>query len=164
MKIIGKLYCFTIFFLGLCGTLAAAPAARTIAVWSFDNNSMAASGELDFLRQSLADTLLAEFAKEPGLRLVEREQLQKVLEEQKLASSELVSEADRLKLGRIAGATHMAFGSFMEMGGQVRIDVRVVEVETSLVKASADATTSLGEAEQALQGLAQKLAANLTAP
>jgi TolB-like protein len=132
----------------------------SLAVWDFDNNSMA-GGDLDYLSKASSEMLLANLAQNPSIHLVERVNLRQALEEQHLGSSELASEESRLKLGRIAGANHMAFGSYVAMAGMVRIDVRVVDVETSLVKFSENAITAPQDVANNLQTIAQHMAAKL---
>lgn len=156
------------YLLSGCATLTheapntSIPATKTItlAVWDFDNNAMA-GGEFDYLSQALSEAVLINLSQTPGIRLLERVKLHKVLEEQHMGSSQLASEESRLKLGRISGANHMAFGSFMTMGNQIRIDVRVVDVETSQVKFSEDAVSSVKDAITHMPVIAQHIAAKL---
>lgn len=148
--------------LGLWSALPhAEPRQPTIAVWDFDNASVLSSAHLNYLRSALSEMLLNDLAQSSGIRLVERVRLREVLEEQKLGASELTSQDTRLRLGRIAGAGTMVFGSYMAMGGQIRVDVRVVDVETSLIKLTEQATgppTSMAkEIHRIAQAIAMKL-------
>jgi hypothetical protein len=59
--------------------------------------------------------------------------LNRVLEELHLGSSALADEQTRLKLGKLVGARLMVFGGYQVFGGQMRIDLRLVEVETGKV-------------------------------
>jgi curli biogenesis system outer membrane secretion channel CsgG len=131
--------------------------ASVLAVWDFDNNSMA-GGELDYLSKALSEMLLTNLSQTSNIRLVERVNLRQALEEQHLSTSQLASEETRLKLGKIAGANLMAFGSYMAMGSQIRIDVRVVDVETSQIKFSENVNTSSQDAAKQMQTLAQAIA------
>lgn len=145
----------------LSAALDAAARPVTVAVWDFDDNSFASSADSDYLRRGLSEMLLADLAGVPGLKLVERVHLRDALEEQRLGASNLVSEEDRLRLGRIVGASTMVFGSFMVVGSQVRVDVRAVDVETSLVKFTRDATTAVPALPEAIHHIAQALAAGI---
>jgi curli biogenesis system outer membrane secretion channel CsgG len=141
-------------------TAATSTATLNLAVWDFDNNSMTGS-DVDYLSKALSEMLLTGLAQTPGIRLVERVNLRQALEEQNLGNSQLASEESRLKLGRLVGANHMAFGSYVAMGAQIRIDVRVVDVETSLVKFSEDAITPPSDVAKHMQTIAQHLAGKL---
>jgi curli biogenesis system outer membrane secretion channel CsgG len=132
----------------------------TLAVWDFDNNSPS-GGEFDYLGKTLSEELLTHLSSSANIKLVEREHLRQVLEEQHLSASQLASEKTRLRLGHLAGANYMAFGSYIEMGGQIRIDVRVVDVETSQVKVSDNVNATPQDAAQKMQALAQNIAAQL---
>jgi curli biogenesis system outer membrane secretion channel CsgG len=171
-KTIGYGFCLILcYLLSGCATQPREPLATqattsarplVLAAWDFDNNSMA-GGELDYLSKALSEMLLTNLAQTSNIRLVERVNLRQTLEEQSLSSSQLASEESRLKLGRIAGANLMAFGSYMAMGGQIRIDVRVVDVETSQIKVSDSTNATPQDAAQQMQTLAQTIAAQLGA-
>ncbi len=62
--------------------------------------------------------------------LVEREHIHPLIEEIELSENAVVDPASTLQKGRLLGARVMAFGSFAVLGPNVRIDVRIVDVET----------------------------------
>jgi curli biogenesis system outer membrane secretion channel CsgG len=86
-----------------------------------------------------------------GYRVVERQRLLALLEELHLGSTALVDESTRLRLGRICGARWMVFGGFQTIGGQVRMDLRLVEVETGKVLKAAQRTVPSGSLPQELE-------------
>ena len=55
------------------------------------------------------------------------------MEELKLGSSSLADEDTRLKLGRLSGARLMVFGGYQIIGSRMRLDLRLVEVETGKI-------------------------------
>src|SRR4051812_48202211 len=63
-------------------SLAHAAESKVVTVLYFDNNSD--RRELDVLRKGLADMLVTDLAAVEGLQVVEREKLQKLLDEMKL--------------------------------------------------------------------------------
>lgn len=131
-----------------------------LAIWDFDNNSMS-GGDIDYLSKALSEILLNQLSQTSSIHLVERINLRQALEEQHLSTSQLASEESRLKLGQIVGANHMMFGSYMAMGKQVRVDVRVVDVETSLVKFSEEAISTPADIATHMQTIAQHIAEKL---
>ncbi len=135
-----------------------------LAVWSFENNSLIPRENIDHFQQTLPDLLLADLSRHPALEIVERQNLVNALEEQKLGASGLVAEQDRLKLGRIVGASAMVFGSYVVVDDQIRIDIRLVEVETSLTTFSKDTTTSLASVETEMHKVAEDLGDKLARP
>jgi TolB-like protein len=144
--------------------LAAAPLARaggltTLAVWDFDNASFIENSSVAFMRRALPEMLLSDLAQTGTVRLVERVNLLDALEEQKLSSGGLVEEETRLRLGRIVGASQMVFGSYMALGDQIRVDVRLVDVETSLTLATDSYTTPLQEVATSMRNISRTIAA-----
>ena len=65
--------------------------------------------------------------------VVERTRLVRVLEELRIGSSTLADEETRLRVGRLVGARFMVFGGYQIIGGVIRVDLRLVEVETGKV-------------------------------
>lgn len=108
----------------------------TVAVMYFGNGALGtAHQELAPLSRGIADLLITELSGNPNLRVIERDQLQRLLDEQSLSAGERVSQETGVRMGQILGAHHMIFGGFVTDGrGTMRIDVRVVNVETSRVE------------------------------
>jgi len=116
-------------------------AGSRVAVWDLENISVMqgsmTAGMEEFLTGRVADTL----GRQGGFLLIEREKLLLALEELSLGSSQLVNDSSRLELGRILGVQLMVFGAYQIVGEQIRIDLRLVEVETGLVLATSEKTT-----------------------
>lgn len=142
----------TLLFLGGCGggqpTVYTPPQyskGSVVAVWNLEDMSIITNPTLaemsDFLTAKVTDTL-----KERGeYQIVEREKLLLALEELQLGSSELTAEHSRLQVGQIVGAQLMVFGGFQILGEQMRIDLRMVEVETGAVIRTATRTSSAAD-------------------
>ncbi|MGH8651402.1 MAG: CsgG/HfaB family protein [Gammaproteobacteria bacterium] len=160
----GLSYLLAGWMLWVGGTVLVNAEPLALAIWSFENNSLTASKNVDHFQQTLPDLLVADLSRYPALQIVERQNLLKALEEQKLGASGLVAEEDRLKLGRIVGASAMVFGSYVVVDDQIRIDIRLVEVETSLTKFSKDTTTSLASVETEMRKVAEDLGEKLARP
>jgi curli biogenesis system outer membrane secretion channel CsgG len=83
------------------------------------------------------------------------------LDEQKLGSSALADEDARLRLGRIAGAQQMVFGSIMRIGEITRVDVRLVSVASSRVLAAHEMIGSAQDLVATMQSVARELVSSL---
>lgn len=145
----------------LLGHIAMARALETVALWDFDNNTvgpMAAIQSVEPLKRILPEALLARLAQIPGLRVIERELLREILEEQKLGSSALAERDTRLRLGRILGAGNMIFGEYVALGSAIRVDVRLVEVETARILFSEPVIGGEREVIAGMAGIADQLA------
>ena len=113
-------------------------AETTLAVLDFENNSFFNPEEYQPLSQGLAQIMITELGSIQALRVVERQQLRSIMDELKLSQSGLISDDATVKVGKMLGAHHLVFGGYMvTMDEKIRIDVRIVQVETGLtVKAS----------------------------
>jgi len=147
--------------LGACA--AAAPPAPlgppAVAVWDLEDLGPEGSA-LPGLGEALAGRVIQVLDVEGGYQVIERERLVRILEELNLGSGELADEETRLRLGRIAGAQRMVFGSYLVIEGTARIDLRLVEVETGRVLAAAERSAA-GRDIQAWLGAAGEAAAEL---
>ncbi|MGE3535871.1 MAG: TIR domain-containing protein [Candidatus Tectimicrobiota bacterium] len=89
------------------------------------------------------------------LLVLERDMLDKVLAELRLSASELTDPQTAVRVGRILSARLLATGSLTRRGSDVQLTVRVVETETTRLRA---ALTETLNAERGLDGLAEHIA------
>lgn len=133
-----------------------APAAQaqkpTVAVMYFTNGAIGNNAEYAPLSKGLAEMLITELSSNTGIRVVERDRLQALLEEQNLGASNRVEQGTAAKLGKTLGALHMLMGSFViDPKGSMRMDVRAINTETSELEY---ATSVTGKADAMLSLLA----------
>ncbi len=91
------------------------------------------------------------------LKLIERDKILSLLKEIALSQSGSIDKSTAIRAGKILGAQATTFGSFMVLGKQVRIDARIVRVETSEVLM---AESILGRSDNFID-LERKLAAKI---
>ncbi|HMA40077.1 MAG TPA: CsgG/HfaB family protein [Gemmatimonadales bacterium] len=124
-------------FIGGVATLAAQGGGQDtrpgIAVFAFANGGSygAQKEDYDALERGMAGMLISELGANPALRVVERENIQRLVDEQNLGASGRVDDQTAAKIGKIVGARYAVMGSFIDLYGDFRVDVRVVNVETS---------------------------------
>jgi len=101
-------------------------AEKTIAISYFDNTS----GDVRFnpLSKGIADMLITDLSKIPEVNIVEREKLEKLLQEIELGSSKYFDQKTAQKLGKGLGAEAILTGAFLVLDEQLRIDARLVDV------------------------------------
>ena len=109
--------------------------APVVAVLYFDNNSFGKDrADYDGLGKGIADLLITDMASNPSMRVVERDRIQAVLQEQALVRSKSIDPQTAVRLGRILGAQYMITGGFMSDGkGGLVLTSRVISVETSAI-------------------------------
>ena len=115
-----------------------------MAVWDLENSNPGAAIGPD-MGELLAAQVVETIKESGGFQVVERERLILVLEELDLGSSSLVDESTRLRIGRIVGARFMVFGGYFVLGNMMRLDLRLVEVETGRIVKASQKTASAGD-------------------
>jgi TolB-like protein len=112
-----------------------------IAVMPFDNSGSygQAKENFDALEKGIAGMLISELAANPAARVVEREQIEKLLAEQNLGATGKVTPETAAKIGKLVGAHYVVTGTFIDFYGDFRLDARIINVETSeIVKVESD--------------------------
>ena len=112
-----------------------------IAVLPFDNSGSYGQDKENFeaLEKGIAGMMISELAANPSARVVEREQIEKLVAEQNLGSSGKVSPETAAKVGKLVGARYVITGAFIDFYGDFRLDARMINVETSeIVKVESD--------------------------
>ncbi|MCP3162119.1 CsgG/HfaB family protein [Myxococcus qinghaiensis] len=85
------------------------------------------------LELALSEAVVTDVGDQPGMRLIERGQLDLPMEEQDFTQGARVDPETRARLGRIVGAEVVVLGGFQQAGGVLRIAARFVHVETGEV-------------------------------
>lgn len=104
----------------------------TVAVLDYENLSLMNSAHAD-LSELLTAKAIETITNAGRYDVVERQHLATVLEELNLGSSMLADRQTQLKLGEITGAKLMVFGSYQLLADQLRLDIRLVDVQTGHV-------------------------------
>lgn len=112
-----------------------------IAVFPFANGGSYGQSKEDFdaLERGIAGMMISELAQNPAARVVEREQVQKLLDEQNLGAQGRVDPQSAAKVGKLVGARYVILGNFIDFYGDFRVDIRLVNTETGeIVKTESD--------------------------
>jgi TolB-like protein len=102
-----------------------------IAVMQF--KSLNSGAKNTNLGSMISEMFTTEVVNNNSFKIVEREQLNKILGELKIGQSGVLDTTDAQKLGKILGASAIITGSVMKMGDNLRIDSRIIEVETGII-------------------------------
>jgi curli biogenesis system outer membrane secretion channel CsgG len=113
--------------------VAQGSAKPTVAVLYFSNGAIGKSHEeLEPLTKGIADLMIGELAVNAGIKVVERDNIQKLLDEQNLTKANLTDAATAVKIGKLLNAHYMVTGGFVTDGkGRMVLTVRCFKVETS---------------------------------
>lgn len=136
---------------------------RRIAVVDFDNKTPYGQRELG---SSATDIIVTEMQKTGQFILVEREKVQRIIDEQRFQASDMVEPATVAKVGRLLGVSAIVTGAVTQFGqreegvdtivyqrrsqiAECTVDIRIVDVATGEILV---ADSGRGEAEQTVQG------------
>ena len=90
------------------------------------------------LGRFMADKLITALHKTGSVDLVERSQLERVMEEHRLDMSDLIDASSAKRLGKMLGAEAIVTGTIRDLGGTVDIHARMIDVETGVIRATGD--------------------------
>lgn len=132
----------TLAFAALLATSGAAqqrPATQDsrpgVAVLDFDIGATIGQDPDDYqaLRRGLASMTINELTANAAIRVVERAQLQQILQEQNLGREGRVDPGTVSQIGRLIGARYMVTGTLFDVRGDVRVDARLFDTETGQI-------------------------------
>lgn len=107
----------------------------TVAVLYFTNGALVGNADYAPLSKGMAEMMITELARNPGVRVVERDRLQQLIAEQNLGSGDRVDKETAIRIGKILGAHHLLMGAFViDPRQNMRIDIRSVNTETSQIE------------------------------
>jgi TolB-like protein len=103
-----------------------------IAVLAFENGGSYGQDREDYdaLRRGIAGVMISELSQDARLRLVDRAETQRILDEQNLTQVGRVDAATAARVGQLIGARFMVTGTFIDLYGEFRLDARIINVET----------------------------------
>jgi len=133
---------------------AQSPTPMTTAVLDFQT-----TGEAMGSAGAEASVLLAaRLSAEPGLILVERQELEKLLGEQELGLSGTIDPATAAKVGALTGAKVLVTGRLFASGEKYYLVAKIMGTETSRVFGEAASFSHLDAMDKAIEELAPKIA------
>lgn len=114
---------------------------KTIAIMEFTDARQAKEKETyDNPSIIIQEKMISSLVNQGFFRVIERQQLEKVITEQKLQISGLIDNSSAVEIGKMLGADGIMVGSITEYGrtiypkARLTVNVRVIEVKTGLVK------------------------------
>jgi TolB-like protein len=117
------------FFIFVISTLLVFAQEYVIAVSDFKVESRNPSYE--FLGKGISRLVASELRKSGKVRLVEREQMNKILKEQEMSLSDLTDQAKQVQIGNMLSAQYLVIGEIIDMGNAgLLVSVRMAKVDT----------------------------------
>ncbi|UCE06161.1 MAG: hypothetical protein JSW07_21695 [bacterium] len=129
-----------------------------IAVFPFEDAN--ARTEVAKLGQTLTEMLITALIQGNRFSVMERVQLEKILEEQSLTQTGVIDVETAIEVGKLSGLEGVIVGSISQLKTSIEADARLIEVETG--KALAAASSNVNNVDD-IRGLANNLARQLSA-
>ena len=151
------------FFLtaSLAASAAQPDPQQTVAIASVDARGGATAEDAS----AMSDALTSQIVNDGRLRLVERQQVARVMKEQALSQTGAMSDEVQIKLAQLVGARWIAVGAVQGSGKSLTLSLRAIDSSSAQV-ASAE-TLKIGSPDQLDAGarqLARKLEDKLVGP
>ena len=102
----------------------------------------------------ILDKLITNLVKKRRFKVIEREFLEKIINEQSLGMTGIVDEASAISAGKVIGAEAIIMGKQNELNGDMHISVRVIDVETSETITASEIVSEKQEIERAMEKVA----------
>ena len=116
-------------------------AVKVLAIMEFsDVREAKEKSSYDNPAKIIQEKIISALAGQGNFKIIEREQLDKILAEQRLQASGLVDNASAAEIGKLLGADGIMVGTITEYGrtiypkARLTVNVRVVDTKTGLVK------------------------------
>lgn len=138
------------------------PGLQTLAVMDFQNNSVDASERYQPLQKGLASMMINHLSGTTDLRVIERERVQWLLEEQNFQSNpERVDPSTAVQTGKLLGAHAVITGSYTVHEDTMWLNARLVDVETGEILFSEKVLGKKNNFFELVEDLSKRLAAAL---
>ena len=112
--------------------------SRCIVIFGFKN--LRPGKETDWIGDGAAETVANKLSGVAGLAVVERSQIDKILDEKGLQKTNLFDPKTAVKAGKWLGAERVVVGTFAVHSGSIQFNIRVVDVKTAAVCSAATVT------------------------
>ena len=127
------------------------PLPTAVLRFESSDDALAKQGE------EISTLLEADLSTSPHAITVERDEIEKVLNEQELGASGLVSADTAAKIGSLTGAKVLVTGRFFAVGNQFMLVAKIISTETSRVYGVTTTINDLGSLNQGVQDLSGKI-------
>jgi len=151
------------FFVICMALMARATASErepmTIAIMPF--SAQVSDPGMGGLARGLGDMLVSRLMNVRDLQVVERGHLSDLMAEQAVQASPFIDPATAVNLGRGVGANVVLSGALFEHAGTLRIDARIIRVDTGIIISAVDFSGKSEQWSDVLSRLQDKLVESL---
>ena len=104
-----------------------------IKIGIIEFQSLNEEAKKDNLGKIVSEMLTTSFVNSESFKIIEREQLKKVIKEFQLSQSGIIDTSYAKQIGKITGADAIVTGSVIKIGNDLRLDARIIDVESGII-------------------------------
>jgi TolB-like protein len=113
------------------------PVGKTTTIAVMDFNDL--SGNVTMLGRFVSEELITKLFQTKRFKVIERSLLEKALDELKFNTTDLVDTGNAKQLGKVVGAEAIVTGTITDLGRSVKVNARVITVESGEIIGAAGA-------------------------
>jgi len=130
-----------------------------IKIGVIEFQSLNEEAKKDILGKVFSEVLTTSFVNSEAFRMIEREQLEKVLKELQLTQTGIIDTAYAKQVGKMVGADAILTGTVIKFGDDLRVDARIIDVESGIILT---AEKTMGKADlKSISSMADSMVQNL---
>jgi TolB-like protein len=106
---------------------------QKIKIGIIEFQSLNEEAKQDTLGKVFSEVLTTSFVNSEAFKIIEREHIEKVVKELQLTQSGIIDPSSAKQIGKMVGADAILTGSVIKFGNDVRVDARIIEVESGII-------------------------------
>jgi TolB-like protein len=106
---------------------------QKIKIGIIEFQSLNEEAKQDTLGKVFSEVLTTSFVNSEAFKIIEREHIEKVVKELQLTQSGIIDLSSVKQIGKMVGADAILTGSVIKFGNDVRVDARIIEVESGII-------------------------------
>ncbi len=146
---------------GLLVSQPAVSAAEPVRLGVLEFENVTKDTKFDWVSRGIQESLSSKLAALPNVVVIERGQMNKILQEQRLQASGFVDTETAVELGKVIGIKKAVTGSYQVSTTKILISARVVDVETAETSAGFEAQGAVDDIFSQYTNLATNLSGAL---
>ena len=136
-----------------------------VAVLDYINASMKTDADYKALAKGISTVLAGRLGETDSIRIVTREKLNEIMNEQNLGTSGRVDPAQAVQVGKLLNAHHIIYGTYLvQPNGDTRITASAYSVETSEMEYSTQVRGSADKLQDLIDQLGDKIVHGMKLP
>ncbi len=120
---------------------APAPPSKRISIAVIHFKTLNKEAQDIALGELISETFTSALVNSHSFKIIEREQLDKVVKEMEMSQTGFIDATDAVEIGKMLHADAIITGSVALLGGQIQLNARIIEIESAYV-ISADTKTT----------------------